>query len=128
MNRFVQALGTLLAIGLVGCAAGEPNAVLSLGARNLRCQRGELETAIHRESSKVREYYVGCDFMYTRVLCDKPAAGSAGAAQCHPARPQPPCFGGGCWKENPETFEWELDATLARADTEPSAEQLFSEP
>lgn len=75
---------------------------MSLGARNLRCQRSEVETSLNRQSSQVREYYVGCDFMYTRVLCNA-------ADQCHPAGPQPPCFGGGCFKENPETFEWELD-------------------
>jgi hypothetical protein len=74
----------------------------------------------------VREYYVGCDFMYTRVLCDKP--GGDGTAQCHPAKPQPPCFGGGCFKENPVTFEWELDETLASADPAPTAESLFTEP
>ena len=114
-------------LGATGCAAGEPSAVLSVGARNLRCQRAELETALHRESAQVREYYVGCDFMYTRVLCDKPDAAHT-AAQCHPARPQPPCFGGGCFKENPLTFEWELDPTLAGADPEPSAQALFSTP
>jgi hypothetical protein len=95
-----------------GCAGSEPNAVLSVGARNLRCQRSELETALRRESTQVREYYVGCDFMYTRVLCDK-ASDSPG---CYPARPQPPCFDGGCFKENPVTFQWELDQTLASAD------------
>jgi len=107
-----------------GCAGSEPAAVLAVGSRNLRCQRSELETALHRESARVREYYVGCDFVYTRVLCDK-AKGTEG---CYPARPQPPCFGGGCFRENPETFEWELDHTLARLEPEPSAEQLFSKP
>lgn len=48
--------------------------------------------------------------MYTRVLCDKTTDA------CHPAKAKPPCFGGGCWKEDPETFEWTLDSTLARAD------------
>ena len=113
------ALLWLVAISLYGCSAfggGEPPAVLSVGARNLKCQRSELETALHRESVQVREYYVGCDFMYTRVLCAE--------SGCYPARPRPPCFAGGCFKENPVTFEWELDATLASADV-PDASVLF---
>jgi hypothetical protein len=124
----VTTLGLLTLAAISGCAgASESSAVLRIGSHNLRCQRSELETAVHRESSKVREYYVGCDFMYTRVLCDKPGAGEQ-TAQCHPAKPQPPCFGGGCFKENPTTFEWELDETLASADAAPTAESLFSSP
>ena len=115
LQRIVT-LGFLGVAGLLGCSsASEPNAVLRVGSRNLRCPQSDLETALHRESSQVREYYVGCDFMYTRVLCTKPSSGQA-AQQCHPATPQPPCFGGGCFKENPTTFEWELDETLASAD------------
>ena len=101
----------LLALGvpaLAGCSAGgQSNAIARIGARNLRCPQGEVETALHRESSRVSEYYVGCDFMYTRVLCDKPH-GAQQTAECHPAKPQPPCFSGGCFEEDPETFEWEL--------------------
>jgi hypothetical protein len=124
----IVALGALGATLLPGCAgASEPNAVLRVGSRNLRCPQGDLETALNRESKQVREYYVGCDFMYTRVLCTKPGPGQP-AAQCHPAKPQPPCFGGGCFKENPTTFEWELDETLASIDPGPNAEELFSTP
>jgi hypothetical protein len=108
------ALGALLG----GCSlAGEPPAVMSVGARNLRCQRSEVETALHRQSAQVREYYVGCDFMYTRVLCT--------GEECHPARPQPPCFAGGCFKENPLTFEWELDESLASNEPMPDTQALF---
>ena len=125
MRHALQSVLLVIALGsAAGCASSEPAAVLSVGSHNLRCQRSELETALHRESSQVREYYVGCDFMYTRVLCAKTDGGQA----CHPARPQPPCFGGGCFKENPVTFEWELDQTLARAETEPSADSLFTAP
>lgn len=125
MRRNVGFLGVgLVLYSVVGCAGSEPPAVLAVGSHNLRCQRSELETALHRESAQVREYYVGCDFMYTRVLCEK----GAGGQSCHPARPQPPCFGGGCFKENPVTFEWELDQTLARAEPEPTAESLFTRP
>jgi hypothetical protein len=117
MARSLRCLWTWAALySLAGCASGEPGAVLTVGARNLRCQRSELETALHRESALVREYYVGCDFMYTRVLCDKTTAAAEQAPACHPAKPQPPCFGGGCFKENPLTFEWELDQSLARSD------------
>jgi hypothetical protein len=122
----IAALGSSSLGLLVGCAS-EPNAVLNVGARNLRCSRGELETALHRESPRVAEYYVGCDFMYTRVLCDKPSPGHP-ARECHPAKPQPPCFAGGCFKENPTTFEWELDETLASAEPQPKAEDLFATP
>jgi hypothetical protein len=125
MRSSVGFLGLgLVLFSVASCAGSEPAAVLSVGSHNLRCQRSELETALHRESAQVREYYVGCDFMYTRVLCDKAGAGQS----CRPARPQPPCFGGGCFKENPVTFEWELDHTLARADAEPTAESLFTAP
>lgn len=127
----VRGLGIIVTLGIVafsllaGCgASSESGAVLRVGSRNLRCAPSELETALHRESSQVREYYVGCDFMYTRVLCDK--GGSQQATQCHPAKPQPPCFGGGCFKENPTTFEWEFDASVASADFNDRAEALFS--
>ncbi|HXK20567.1 MAG TPA: hypothetical protein VNG33_22305 [Polyangiaceae bacterium] len=128
-RRRLETLATLLTLGVValggfaGCAAGhEPNAILSIGSRNLRCPRSDLETALHRESSQTAEYYVGCDFMYTRVLCDKQAA------TCHPKKPQPPCFGGGCFRENPLTFEWELDETLASNVPASDGRELFSEP
>lgn len=131
---FTLSLGILVTLGLMaasalsGCSmASESNSVLRVGSRNLRCPQGDLETALHRETSQVREYYVGCDFMYTRVLCTKPVSGQL-AAQCHPAKPQPPCFGGGCFKENPATFEWELDETLASAEPLPNADVLFSTP
>lgn len=128
-----RSFGALVTLGVVafgllaGCsAASESGTVLRVGSRNLRCPQSDLETALHRESSQVREYYVGCDFMYTRVLCDK--GNGATAAQCHPAKPQPPCFGGGCFKEDPITFEWTLDESLASADPAPTAESLFSTP
>jgi hypothetical protein len=99
-----------------GCSgADQQNAVLRVASRNLRCPASDLETTLNRESSQVREYYVGCDFIYTRVLCDKPNANQA-TAQCHLAKPQPPCFGGSCFKENPVTFDWELDNSGVRRD------------
>jgi hypothetical protein len=104
-----SAILTLGVATLVGCSTGgSSNAIARIGARNLRCQQSEVETALHRESNRVSEYYVGCDFMYTRVLCDKPHGAEHPTVECHPAKPQPPCFSGGCIKEDPETFEWEL--------------------
>jgi hypothetical protein len=124
----IVTLSVAVVAALSGCsAASETNAVLRVGSRNLRCPQSDLETALQRESSQVREYYVGCDFIYTRVLCTKPAPGQV-ATQCHPAKPQPPCFGGGCFKENPNTFEWELDETLASAEPAVNADVLFSAP
>jgi hypothetical protein len=116
-------LGIVAVMVLAGCGAvREPGAIVSIGSRNLRCPRSDLETALHRESSRTEEYYVGCDFMYTRVLCDKRTAA------CHPAKPQPPCFGGGCFRENPITFEWELDDTVASNAPVPDGRELFSSP
>jgi hypothetical protein len=127
-----RSLGIIATLGVVafgvltGCSTtSESGAVLRVGSRNLRCAQGELETALRRESSQVREYYVGCDFMYTRVLCDK--GGGQQPAQCHPAKPQPPCFGGGCFKEDPVTFEWQLDETLATSEPA-NYEALFPQP
>jgi hypothetical protein len=121
--RTIVALGVLAVTGLAGCgAAREPNAILNIGSRNLRCPQSDLETALQRQSSETEEYYVGCDFMYTRVLCDKRSAA------CHPAKPQPPCFGGGCFKENPITFEWELDDTVASNTAVLDDRELLSSP
>ena len=111
MTKLQAALTLSVTISFqVGCAATEPAEVTRIGSRNLRCQRSEVETALHHESALVREYYVGCDFMYTRVLCAKTDA------SCHPAKPQPPCFAGGCFKEDPVTFEWELETPGGAAD------------
>jgi hypothetical protein len=124
----IWTLGAVTLAATTGCGGvNEPNAVLRVGSHNLRCPQSDLETTLHRESSQVREYYVGCDFMYTRVLCDKPNA-TQPTAQCHPAKPQPPCFGGGCFKENPLTFEWEIDETLASSEPARSGAELFSKP
>lgn len=94
-------LALLLLTGCSFAATGEQAGVLQIGSRNLKCQRSELASVLTRESTRTREYYVACDFMYTRVLCSDKG--------CRSARPRPPCFGGGCFKEDAETFEWELD-------------------
>jgi hypothetical protein len=58
--------------------------------------------------------------MYTRVLCSDEG--------CHPAKPQPPCFAGGCFKEDPVTFEWELDESVASAEPVRDGSELFEKP
>jgi hypothetical protein len=63
---------------------------------------------LNRETPKVREYLVGCDFMYTRVHCTD--------AACYPAKVKPPCFEGSpCFKEDPGTLEWIPEEELASA-------------
>jgi hypothetical protein len=85
------------------CAGSEPAAVLQVGSRNLRCPRSEVSTELNRATPKVREYVVGCDFMYTRVHCTERG--------CHPAEVKPPCIGDmPCFEEDPVTLEWRLPA------------------
>lgn len=56
---------------------------------------------LNRTTPKVREYVVGCDFMYTRVHCTEQG--------CHPAEVKPPCIGDmPCFEEDPVTLEWRL--------------------
>jgi hypothetical protein len=39
--------------------------------------------------------------VYTTVHCAD--------GRCFPAKPKQPCFGGGCFTEDPVTLEWTLD-------------------
>jgi hypothetical protein len=99
---------SLLLAGLVAvaCASGAPDGVLETGTRELRCSRSELDTMLNRDTGLVREYYVGCNFMYSRVHCR--------ADRCYPAPPEPPCMPNvPCFKENPKTLEWELEEPIA---------------
>ena len=83
-----------------------PDAVLEAGTRELRCPRGELDTMLNRDTGVVREYYVGCNFMFARVHCR--------GERCRPAPPEPPCMPKvPCFKENPKTLEWELEEPVA---------------
>jgi hypothetical protein len=83
---------------LTACAEPAPTAVVRAGLRNLKCPSGEGEMMLTRETPKVREYVVACDFRYTRVLCD--------AAGCRGAPPKPPCSRSTCFEEDPVTLEW----------------------
>ena len=95
-------LGLLLAAASsVTSCASTPDAVLDAGARNLHCPRRELEVVLNRETPRVREYAVACNFMYTRVDCSD--------AGCRPAPVEPPCVGKlPCFEEDPITLEWRL--------------------
>ncbi|HVU01506.1 MAG TPA: hypothetical protein VHE30_07130 [Polyangiaceae bacterium] len=96
-------------MGGVGCASAEPDAVLQVGSRNLKCPRSEVQTTLNRTTPRVKEYLVGCDFMFTRVQCT--------ASECHPAEVKPPCIGDApCFVEDPVTLEWRLPDRVARAE------------
>ena len=103
MARFRGSAALAAALFLASACVGNPErpAVLSVAARNLRCPRSEMDSVLNRETPQVREYLVGCDFAYTKVHCS--------GAGCVPAKPRPPCFGGGCFEEDPVTLEWTLE-------------------
>jgi len=97
----VRSLILLLGIcGLTACARDAPVAVVRAGMRNLKCPSGEGVMWLSRETPKVREYVVACDFRYTRVHCSDKG--------CHGAPPKPPCIKAGCFEEDPVTLEWKL--------------------
>jgi len=99
---------TSLTVTLIAaaCASGAPEGVLETGAKKLRCSRSELETTLSRDTGTVREYYVGCNFMFARVHCR--------GERCYPASPEPPCMPKmPCFKEDPKTLEWTLDEKVA---------------
>jgi hypothetical protein len=90
-----------LAIVVVGCASQESLRAEQTVAQRLKCPRGDIESGIQRETPKVREWVVGCNFIYARVHCTD--------SECHPAPPEPPCIGDlPCFKEDPVTLEWTL--------------------
>ncbi len=98
----------LIAAVLPACASSEEPQVLAAADRRLKCARSEIETKLNRETPVVREYLVGCEFMFTRVHCTSEG--------CYPAETEPPCIGKlPCFKENPVTLRWELDE-VARAE------------
>lgn len=101
--------GTLVLSALFGCASAEEPEVVDAAARRLKCARSEIETRLNRETPVVREYLVGCEFMFTRVHCT--------ADGCYPAEAEPPCMGDlPCFEQNPLTLRWELDGQVARSD------------
>jgi len=91
---------SLLICGFSACARDAPVAAVNAGMRNLKCPRSDVELTLARETPKVREYVVACDFMYTRVHCSDRG--------CQPAPLQPPCVGDACFEEDPVTLQWKL--------------------
>jgi len=104
----IQLLALLICAVFPACAGSEEPRVLAAADRRLKCARSETETKLNRETPVVREYLVGCEFMFTRVHCTNEG--------CYPAEAEPPCIGElPCFKENPVTLRWELDE-IARAE------------
>jgi hypothetical protein len=99
-------LGTLT-LSFSGCGNQESVRAKMAVQDRLKCPSGDFEAGVARETTKVREWYVGCDFIYARVHCDE--------SGCHPAPVKPPCIGDlQCFEEDPVTLEWELTKTASR--------------
>jgi hypothetical protein len=91
-----------------GCANQESVQAKAAVADRILCASGDIEAGVHRETPQVREWYVGCDFVYARVHC--------GAEGCRPAPVQPPCIGDlPCFEEDPVTLEWSLPEAPSRS-------------
>lgn len=103
-------LGTVT-LSFSGCANQESVQAKAAVADRMKCQSGDIEAGVFRETSQVREWYVGCDFVYTRVHCDKDG--------CRPAPTKPPCIGElPCFEEDPQTLEWSLPKVAHHRSTE----------
>ncbi len=101
--RLGTALFLVLGAWAAGGCASAPDAVRDIGLRKLHCSRDDVEVALNRETPKVREYAVGCNFMYTLVHCTDQG--------CAPAAVKPPCIGDlPCFEEDPDTLTWRLAA------------------
>ena len=106
-KKLFASLAVATTIGGVGCASHEPLGVRSIAQRQLKCASEDIYAVVNRETPVVREWNVGCEFYYTRVLC--------AADGCNVASPKPPCFGDeACFEEDPMTLEWTLPRTASR--------------
>lgn len=106
-KKSLGSLTLVTAIACVGCASHEPLGVRSIAQRQLKCAPDDVYAVVNRETPRVREWIVGCEFYYTRVLC--------AADGCSVATPRPPCFGDeACFEEDPMTLEWTLPRTASR--------------
>lgn len=109
LSRWLHAALSAACFSLVlhGCASRESVRAEQVVSERLKCPRGEIESGVHRETAKVREWYVGCNFIYARVHCTD--------TDCHPAPPEPPCIGNlPCFEEDPVTLEWRLPERSSR--------------
>ena len=102
-----MALAGALTLSFVGCASQESVQARLAVADRLKCASGDFEAGLNRETPRVREWIVGCDFVYTRVHCT--------SSGCRPAPVKPPCIGDlPCFEEDPLTLEWSLPKTASR--------------
>lgn len=103
-------LGSVM-LGSGGCASHEPLGVRSVAQRQLKCASDDIYAVVNRTTPRVREWIVGCEFYYTRVLCS--------ADGCHVPSPKPACFGDDeCFKEDPVTLEWTLPPSALEQNVE----------
>lgn len=95
-------VGVCLGFGVsaaAGCGNPEAAQARAVVAGTILCPDGELEAGLERETPRVREWVVGCNFIYARVHCS--------ASGCVKAEPEPPCIGDlPCFEEDPVTLEW----------------------
>jgi len=106
MGGFVLLVG-LSVLVTNGCANEESVQAKAVVGDGFKCPPGELEAGLNRETPKVREWIVGCNFIYARIHCRD--------GRCYRAPPEPPCMGDlPCFKEDPVTLEWDIEKTAKR--------------
>jgi hypothetical protein len=99
MRILVLARGAVGALLALNCGSPEAQQANVVAAGSLRCDPTEMAAGLERETPKVREWIVGCDFTYTRVHCTDEG--------CTRAPPTPPCLGDSpCLVEDPVTLKW----------------------
>ena len=93
----------LATLAVAACATHEPTAVVQVASQRLTCPNDGTHVGLNRETPRVREWIVGCNFTYTRVHCTD--------TECHLALARPACLDNGrtCFEEDPVTLEWVLD-------------------
>ena len=105
-------VGGILLIGFsvlvtYGCANEESVRAKAVVGDSFKCPTSELEAGVSRETPQVREWIVGCNFIYARVHCRD--------GRCYRAPVEPPCMGDlPCFEEDPVTLEWNLEKTATR--------------
>ncbi len=105
LRQLSNALPRVAVLGLLlvpcACASSEATRAKTVAQSNLMCSPAEMHAGVERQTPNVREWYVGCDFTYTRVHCSD--------GGCVQAEPKPPCLGDlRCFEEDPVTLRWEL--------------------
>ena len=100
-RKYLVVLAGLCGWILASCSNQEAMRARDVAQSRLKCPMGDVAVGLNRQTPQVREWVVGCNFMYMRVHCK----GNA----CYPARPKPPCVGDmPCFEEDPVTLDWTL--------------------